>query len=295
MMSRKLIILKPMQKSLQILVCFCLLGIFPTLSHAQTVVGKVSLLKGVVTAQSVDQALRTLAKGSEILLSDELETSQDSFVVIKMSDGGKITLRPNTILQVLAYSEKPGAEEEKMKLVKGGLRAITGAIGHARPEAVKFEARTTTIGIRGTDFVIYDCIECELLEKSLGDKARIPPGRKDKAGTAYPVITVIEGATRRVLEREEVAEIKNAVYFAVLDGKIFAQSGDERIDLDAIDACYRAGETPLDPDQEFHCLIEIPKFVLFDTYLNVPNDEFTLFNVFRELNDEAELCEVNWK
>ena len=66
------------------------------------------------------------------------------------------------------------------------------------------------------------------------------------------------------------------------------------IDLEAIDACYRAGETPYDDDQDFHCLIEIPKFILFDEYLNNPQSEFTLFNAFREIGtDESQMCEVN--
>lgn len=260
---------------------------------AREVVGNVTLLKGVVTAQADDKTLRTLAKGSEIFLSDQLETSRDSFVVIKMTDGGKFTLRPETVLQVIAYSQEPGKEEEKMRLLKGGLRAITGAIGHIRPDAVKMETRTTTIGIRGTDYVIHDCLDCALIETKLGDKARIPPGPSGALGGTLPVITVQDADARRILEREKIGDIKNAVYFAVLDGKIFAQSGDERIDLDAIDACYRAGKTPADADQEFHCLIEIPRFVLYDAYLNPPDDEFTLFNAFSELDDENEFCEVN--
>lgn len=258
--------------------------------------GKITLLKGVVTAEGKGQPFRSLAKGSEVFISDRIETSADSFLVMKMTDGGKITLRPNSIFEVVSYNANKGQEEEKFKLIKGGFRAVSGAIGHARPENVKMETRTTTIGIRGTDIVVYDCHDqdCSLLEKQLGNKSRIPPGRKGNNGGVSPIITVLAADTKRVLEREEVADIKNAVYFAVLEGKIFAQSGNERIDLEAIDACYRAGETPFDEDQDFHCLIEIPKFILFDEYLNVPQSEFTLFNAFREIGkDESQMCEVN--
>lgn len=274
-------------------ICMLLaLMVISPVASANQVVGSVTLLKGVVTAQAANDALRTLAKGSDVYLSDQLETSRDSFVVIGMNDGGKITLRPETVLQVISYSEEAGREEEKMKLVKGGLRAISGAIGRARPEAVQLETRTTTIGIRGTDFLAYDCLSCDQEEKRLSDKARIPPGLKDSEGNPLPVLTVIDADTRRILEREEVGEIKRAVYFAALDKKIYAVSGDQRIDLEAIDACYRAGKTPFDPDQEFHCLIEVPNFMLLDSYLMRENDEFTLYNIFRELNDENELCEI---
>lgn len=269
-----------------------------SLYSQETVVGKVSLLKGVVTAETQGQATRLLAKGSEVFLKDRIETSEDSFVVVKMADNGKLTLRPETVLEVQSYSQVPGKEQERLKLIKGGLRVLTGLIGQSRPDAVKMETRTTTIGIRGTDYIIRDCVDCEAEENALGDFSRVPPKRKGAAdGSPLPVITILDADTRRVLEREEVGRIKNAIYFAVLDGKIFAQSGEERIDLEAIDACYRAGDTPTDPDEEFHCLIEIPRFVLYDRYLNNPGsaDDFTLFNIFKELKDKEAICEIDWK
>lgn len=268
----------------------------PLFAQSQTV-GTVSLLKGVVTAQTEGQAVRILARGSDIFLLDQLETSEDSFVVVKMSDNGKMTLRPNTILKVQAYNQSPGKEQESMKLIKGGLRILTGLIGQRRPESVKMETRTTTIGVRGTDYIVRDCVDCEAEENALSEFSRISPHRKGAGEGPLPIITVIDADTRRVLEREEVGQIKNAIYFAVLDGKIFAQSGSERIDLDAIDACYRGGDTPTDPDQEFHCLTEIPRFVLYDRYLNIPSseDEFTLFNIFKELKGKEAICEINWK
>ena len=57
-------------------------------------VGKVILLKGIVTANSQHRSLTALAKGSEIYLHDRIETAASSFVVIRMNDGGKLTLRP---------------------------------------------------------------------------------------------------------------------------------------------------------------------------------------------------------
>lgn len=95
---------------------------------AAEAVGTVSLVKGVVTANSAEQGLRTLDKGSEVYVLDAIETAQDSFVVVVMNDQGKLTLRPNSHLLVQAYNQTAGQEEEKLKLIKGGLRAVTGLI-----------------------------------------------------------------------------------------------------------------------------------------------------------------------
>ncbi len=272
-----------------------LLLVLMPVSYAQSaqIIGEVSLVKGVVTAQSAIQAIRTLAKGSEVYLKDQIETAKDSFVVIKMADGGKLTLRPETQLLVQAYNQTAGQEEEKLKLIKGGLRALSGLIGRTRPASVKLETRTTTIGIRGTDYVVRDCVNCEVDEQALGDKPRIPPGPRGNAGGALPTVILFDEQTRRILDREEVGRIKKAVYFAVFDGGISAQSGNEQIDLDAVDACYRPGKTEL--DREFHCLLEIPRFLLHDKYLNLNRDEFTLYNAFSALDEEDEICQLDWE
>ncbi|NJR72170.1 MAG: hypothetical protein HC782_03630, partial [Gammaproteobacteria bacterium] len=38
-----------------------------------------------------------------------------------------------------------------LSLVSGGMRAVTGLIGKARPESVNYRAGNATIGVRGTD------------------------------------------------------------------------------------------------------------------------------------------------
>lgn len=279
----------------QAFLAICLGLLLVAKAQAQLAVGEVSLVKGVVTANSAAHGLRTLDRGSEVFVEDEIETAQDSFVVVVMRDQGKLTLRPNTRLQVQAYNQQPGQEEERLKLIKGGLRAVTGLIGKARPDAVKLETRTTTIGIRGTDFIVIDCdpateIDCNLFERELQDQSRQPPTRKRDNQVMPPVEEIINNAVQRKVDREPVEPVKNAVYFAVYDGKIYAITDGELIELEAVDACYR-GEGA----SEFNCLLEIPKFLLHDVYLNVERDEFTLFNIFSDLSAEEAMCQLDWE
>ena len=78
---------------------------------AAEVVGSVILAKGVVTAAGAGSPPRTLAKGSEVNKGETISTASDSFVVVTMLDGSKITLRPRSEVTLEAYSEEPGAEE----------------------------------------------------------------------------------------------------------------------------------------------------------------------------------------
>jgi hypothetical protein len=42
-------------------------------------------------------------------------------------------------------------------LLKGGFRAVTGAIGKRNHSSVTYKTAVATIGIRGTDFEVADC------------------------------------------------------------------------------------------------------------------------------------------
>lgn len=118
-------------------------------------VGNVEFTTGTVNAQSADGATRTLSKGAEVNIGDTLKTLSGRMQV-KFSDGGYISLQPNTEFTIDEYNytgNKDGKEKGFFKLVKGGLRAITGAIGKTDKENYKVSTPTATIGIRGTEYV----------------------------------------------------------------------------------------------------------------------------------------------
>lgn len=74
---------------------------------------------------------------------------------MRFSDGGFVSLQPNTVFRVDQYNFKnktDGSEKGFFSLLKGSLRAITGSIGHTNRDSYKVNTATATIGIRGTGY-----------------------------------------------------------------------------------------------------------------------------------------------
>lgn len=125
----------------------------PLLAFAQ---GQVQHLSGTLHVQRADGSIRLLSEKSQVLVGDVVSTERDSYAQLKMTDGGNITLRPNTQIRVEGYefSEKePEKDSFVFALLKGGMRAVTGLIGkRINRDAYKLRTATATVGIRGTDF-----------------------------------------------------------------------------------------------------------------------------------------------
>jgi len=118
--------------------------------------GQVQHLSGTLHVQRADGSIRLLSEQSKVLQGDVVSTERDSYAQIKFTDGGQVTLRPNSQIRIEGYqfSEKePEKDNFVFSLLKGGMRAITGLIGHrANRDAYRLRTATATVGIRGTDF-----------------------------------------------------------------------------------------------------------------------------------------------
>lgn len=126
-------------------------------------VGKVVYMSGVLTAQQPGGNIRVLAPKADIFSEDTLRSEDDTFGLIKFTDGGKVTLRPNSVLSIHAYifnQGKPAADNVVFDLVKGGMRSVSGLIGkRGNHDAYKIRTVTATIGIRGSDGDTMDCVD----------------------------------------------------------------------------------------------------------------------------------------
>jgi hypothetical protein len=113
----------------------------------------VSSLTGAVQVQTGAAAPRALRRGDAVAQGDTVSTGASSSVVLKFDDGQVAALTSNSRMQVTAYAYNASAKTGNIlfSLVVGGMRAITGLIGHNQPNSVKFRAATATIGIRGSD------------------------------------------------------------------------------------------------------------------------------------------------
>lgn len=121
---------------------------------AQQAAGEVDFARGAGFAQQPGQTPRTLGKGLPLVEGDRLSTGVGAFAIIKLNDGTRMTLRPNTDLLLQTYRFRESAPDNSMvmQLFRGGFRAITGLINKNAPNAAQVQTATATIGIRGTDF-----------------------------------------------------------------------------------------------------------------------------------------------
>ncbi|MFQ5659947.1 MAG: FecR domain-containing protein [Gammaproteobacteria bacterium] len=136
----------------------CFLGLLLMLwlaseqSFAATAVGRVVFALGQPQATDLSGAVRALKKGDEVFSGDTLINNKGR-LQISFIDGGFISVQPNSEYQIenYHYAGKPdGTEQAIYRLLKGGVRAITGLIGKKNRDAYKVHTAVATIGIRGT-------------------------------------------------------------------------------------------------------------------------------------------------
>jgi hypothetical protein len=135
-----------------------LLCLFSSLSFAVSEdVGKVILSFGKNVAISADGTERVLKRKSEIYAEDILYTGSKGRLQVRFTDGSRLSLKPGSEFKIEQYNfdqAKPDEGKAFYKLIKGGMRTISGNIGKKDQEAYKLDAVVATIGIRGTDFSV---------------------------------------------------------------------------------------------------------------------------------------------
>ncbi len=132
-----------------------LLAPFPV--AAAEVVGKVILSIGQNQAAGPDGQVRKLARKAEVYADDLLTTGKKGRLQVRFTDGSRLSLRSETEFKIAEYrfdAAEPTEGKAIYKLLKGGMRTLSGQIGKVDKEDYRLETTVATIGIRGTDFVI---------------------------------------------------------------------------------------------------------------------------------------------
>jgi hypothetical protein len=132
-----------------------------TIQRSQAI-GRVAFVKGTANARKKDSDyLRPVEAGSPLYEGDTVSTPQHAYAVLIFKDRSRVTLRANTVFAIeeLKYAEDRAEEDSSvMRLVRGGLRAVTGLIGKRNAGRVRYRTTVATIGIRGTGFDLI-CID----------------------------------------------------------------------------------------------------------------------------------------
>lgn len=125
-----------------------------TIAHVDAVEGT-----AFVTRNGGRQGI--LARNSVLKEGESINTSSNSTVRVKFNDGSVTVLRPESRLQIESFKfkgESPNEDNLLISLIKGGMRAITGAIGkRGNLNAYQLRVNTATVGIRGTEYSVRLC------------------------------------------------------------------------------------------------------------------------------------------
>src|SRR5688572_24564198 len=110
----------------------------PPAAPAAGAVGEVIVVQGVATAQRAGSTPRFLQKGEPLHEGEVVSTGATGYTVIAFKDGTKFTLRPNSSFAIERYRHGAGEKDSAgFRLLKGGMRAITGLISKRDPNAMQ--------------------------------------------------------------------------------------------------------------------------------------------------------------
>lgn len=121
------------------------------------IVGEATLVIGVAKLVGVDGIPRVVDRGTAIRVGDRIETQAGGHVHLRFVDGGRLSIRPVSTLQVEDYSHsdrQPALGAIKFRLDEGVVRSITGAWGEAARDRFRLNTPVAAIGVKGTDFVV---------------------------------------------------------------------------------------------------------------------------------------------
>lgn len=133
-----------------------------TAAHAQASAEAARLMFVFGEVRIERDSLELVGQRNTILLEgDSISTGAGASAQIRFSDQSLMALRPDSTIIITRFrydAANPATGEQKTQLLRGGLRAITGAIGSAQPQAVEFTTPVATMGIRGTELRIVHVI-----------------------------------------------------------------------------------------------------------------------------------------
>ena len=180
--------------------------------------GQVQHLSGTLTVQRADGSVRIFSQKSEVAPGETLTTQKDSYAQINMADGSSLTLRPNTQVKIEAFQFAEGRPQEDnafFRLVKGGLRTVTGLVGkRGNQDAYRIGTATATIGIRGssgdTVFILHnpDGTTTSRDTCPIADCSKLPAGAYHTTYTGSYVMQNQQGSL--VIGEGEFAYVKDA-------------------------------------------------------------------------------------
>jgi hypothetical protein len=178
---------------------------------------------------------RRLVVGDPVFRRDRIETGPSATLVLAFLDESRIVLLPGSKFSVEEYRyepQRPGAGTMLLNLTQGGLRALTGLIARARPQAVRVTTPTATVGVRGTGMDVYTDVEAMLaILQKLTQAAPAGGGADDAVREAQIALAnaILQGTA-------PAGGVTTAAF--TWQGRTFIESGGSRRSMGEFDGFY---------------------------------------------------------
>lgn len=117
--------------------------------------GTIKIVKGSVSLERGEQKIAA-AVGDPVYAADRVITGADGSVGITLRDSTLLSAGHNSLLLLdkFAFDSSTHAGVIDATLKRGTLSVVSGKIAKQSPDSVRYRTPTTTLGVRGTEFVI---------------------------------------------------------------------------------------------------------------------------------------------
>jgi hypothetical protein len=138
-----------------ILACGCTTVADALAGDAADAAGVVKTVKGKVQIERAGGSSGA-AIGSDVYSSDRIVTGPESSVGITLRDTTQLSAGANTTLDLNKFAFNSTTHDGVLDATvkRGSLAVISGKLAKANPDSVRFSTPTTTLGVRGTEFII---------------------------------------------------------------------------------------------------------------------------------------------
>ena len=122
---------------------------------AQEYAGVVKTSKGNASLERAGKRIAA-TPGVQLHQGDRIVTGNNGYLGVTLRDDTLLTLGPGSSLSLDGYAFDPKTHEGSFlaSLGKGMLSVVTGLIARKQPDQFAVKTRVSTMGVRGTEFII---------------------------------------------------------------------------------------------------------------------------------------------
>lgn len=130
--------------------------------RVETSVGRVTLVIGKAYAINKEGQKKRIKQSDMLFEGDSVETNSGAHVHVRFIDDARISIRPESRLNIETYHYDPKIPENseiRFYLHKGVLRSISGKATEAAHDRYRMNTPIAALGVLGTDYVVRTDLE----------------------------------------------------------------------------------------------------------------------------------------